>query len=200
MGPGGIDITRVSGVSISDVGGILASGGTAIGFDGSGNMLTLGAGYTISGMVSATGVNTLQLGGSGPAAFDLADVGSTYLGFNNREVIGGFWTVTSGGSGWTIESGGTMEVATGAELSGSTVRSGGVLIVKSGGAISGVTVSSGGIVAVLSDGIGTPTMLAGAVIGVGSGVVSGGAVTSGHPVAVLSGGTFSGGTVNSTAN
>ena len=153
-GSGGIDITRVSGVSIFDAGSILASGGTAIGFDGSGNTLTLGAGYIISGTVSAAGANTLQLGGSGPATFDLADVGSTYLGFNNRDVVGGFWTVTTAAAAGPSRAAAPWRWPAAPIFPARSVRAGGVLIVESGGTISGVTISSGGSRSVLSGGTG----------------------------------------------
>ena len=167
-GSGGIDITQVSGVSIFDAGSILASGGTAIEFDGTGNTLTLGAGYTISGIVDPqSGTNTLDLGGSASDTFDLSSVGAgeQYRGFTVFNVAGGTWGLTGSGSGWIVESGGTAEVTSGADLSGSTVRAGGVLIVESGGSISGVTVSSGGIAVVLSGGSGSATLLAGAIVG-----------------------------------
>ena len=97
-GSGGIDITRVSGVGIFDAGSILASaGGTAIEFDGSGNTLTLGAGYTISGTVDPpSGSNTLALGGSAAASFDLSSAGSgrQYSGFTVFDVTGADWTLS----------------------------------------------------------------------------------------------------------
>jgi hypothetical protein len=57
-GSAGIEIKTAHPVSIFDAGAILAShGGTAIQFAGSGNTLTLGAGYTISGTVDPSGQN-----------------------------------------------------------------------------------------------------------------------------------------------
>ena len=166
-GSAGIEIRSAHAVSIFDGGAIIGSGGTAIEFAGSGNTLTLGAGYTISGTVDPSGNNTFQLGGSGSDTFDLSSIGAAaqYLGFTTFSVVGGTWAVTSASTAhWTIRSG-TLEVASGGELTSTTVSSGGVLVAESGGtasssfvkaggteiielgaAVSGVTVSNGGTV------------------------------------------------------
>ena len=86
-------------MSIFDAGAIIGSGGTAIEFAGSGNTLTLGAGYTIGGIVDPSGNNTLQLGGTGSDTFDLNSIGTQYFGFTTFSVIGGTWTVSGAGSG-----------------------------------------------------------------------------------------------------
>ena len=121
----GIDIVSAHPVSIFDAGTIIGSGGTAIEFSGSGNTLTLGAGYSIGGAVDPSGNNTLQLGGTGSATFDLSSIGSAaqYRGFTTFDVVGGTWTVTGAGgatSGWHID-GGTLEFAGGATLTSTTV-------------------------------------------------------------------------------
>ena len=72
----GIEIVSASAVSIFDAGAIIGSGGTAIEFAGSGNTLTLGAGYTIGGIVDPSGNNTFQLGGTGSDTFDLNSIGT----------------------------------------------------------------------------------------------------------------------------
>ena len=153
----GIDITSVQGVSIFDGGTIIGSGGIAIEFHGSGNTLTLGSGYDIGGNVDALGSNTLALGGSRAASFDLSDVGSgqQYSGFTVLEVTGGDWTLSGSGGGWTIESGATAELASGALLSSGTVLSGGTLIVESGGTVGDIELSGNGIVEVQSGGTAT---------------------------------------------
>ena len=74
-GSAGILIKSAHSVSIFDEGVIVGTGGTAIEFAGSGNTLTLGAGYSISGIVDPSGSNTLQLGGSGSDTFDLSSIG-----------------------------------------------------------------------------------------------------------------------------
>jgi hypothetical protein len=77
-GSAGIEIKSAHGVSIFDGGTIIGAGGTAIEFAGSGNTLTLGAGYFISGIVDPqSGNNTFQLGGDGSDTFDLSSIGAT---------------------------------------------------------------------------------------------------------------------------
>ena len=95
-GSAGIEIKTAHPVSIFDAGAIIGSGGTAIEFAGSGNTLTLGAGFTISGAVDPSGKNTFQLGGTGSDTFDLSSIGSgaQYRGFTTFDVVGGAWTIT----------------------------------------------------------------------------------------------------------
>ena len=175
-GSGGIDIAHVSGVSIFDGGAILASGGTAIEFAGSGNTLTLASGYTISGMVSGAGSETLQLGGSAAATFDLSNLGSTYLGFSTLEVTGGVWTLTGSGGGFVVSSGATIALTSGTDLTSAIViSSGGAVELLSGASTSGYTLRTG------------------AILEIGSGYVYSSGVSGANPVEVLSAGTFSGG-------
>ena len=81
----GIEIVSASSVSIFDAGAIIGSAGTAIEFAGSGNTLTLGAGYVIGGIVDPSGNNTFQLGGTGSDTFDLSSIGTQYLGFTTLQ-------------------------------------------------------------------------------------------------------------------
>jgi hypothetical protein len=92
-GPNGIAIDTARPVSIFNAGAILASGGEAIQFAGSGNTLTLAAGYTISGTVDPSGHNTFALGGTGSGTFDLSLIGTQFKGFTTFDVVGGTWTV-----------------------------------------------------------------------------------------------------------
>ena len=88
-----------------------------------------------------------QLGGTGSGTFDLSSIGSAaqYRGFTTFNVVGGTWTVTSASTAhWTIKSGGTLEVASGGELTSTTVSSGGVLVIESGGTASSSFVKAGG--------------------------------------------------------
>ena len=104
-GSAGIEIKSAHAVSIFDGGAIIGTGGTAIEFAGSGNTLTLGAGYTISGTVDPqSGNNTFQLGGFGSDTFDLSSIGTQYKGFTIFNVVGGTWTVSSASTAhWTIK-------------------------------------------------------------------------------------------------
>jgi hypothetical protein len=87
-GSAGIAIKSARPVSIFDAGTIVGTGGTAIQFAGSGNTLTLGAGYVISGVVDPAGGNAFQLGGTGSDTFNLSSIGPQYKGFTTFNVIG----------------------------------------------------------------------------------------------------------------
>ena len=141
----GIEIKSAHGVSIVDGGTIIGTGGTAIEFAGSGNTLTLEAGYTISGTVDPqSGNNTFQLGGFNSGTFDLSSIGTQYKGFTIFNVVGGTWTVSSASTAhWTIESGGALEITSG-HLTSTTVSSGSVLMVNSGATASSTLIKSGG--------------------------------------------------------
>jgi autotransporter passenger strand-loop-strand repeat protein len=131
----GIELTNTPDVSVFDSGVITGTGGTAIQFDGpSDNTLTLAAGYSITGSVFGGGTDTLQLGGTGSASFDLSDVGTQYTGFSTFNVIGGTWTATGSGSDWNVE-GGTFKVS--GTASDTTIDSGGTMEVLSGGSATG---------------------------------------------------------------
>src|SRR5262249_18292446 len=138
----GIEIVSASSVSIFDAGTIIGSNGTAIEFAGSGNTLTLGAGYLISGIVDPqSGSKTLQLGGTGSGTFGARSIGATaqYQGFTIFNVVGGTWTISGSGSGWNVR-GGTMELTSGTLLSSTLVSGGGILMVDSGATASATVV------------------------------------------------------------
>ena len=201
-GSAGIEIKSAHAVSIFDGGTIIGTGGTAIEFAGSGNTLTLGAGYFISGIVDPqSGNNTFQLGGFGSDTFNLSSIGAAaqYQGFTIFNVVGGTWTVSSASTAhWTIKAG-TLEITSGGALTSTTVSSGGVLAINSGATVSGVTIKTGATLE-LFGGIPLPsgvTIPAGATLGVGGGVYSGLIVSSGHTLKVLSGGTDLDATVRS---
>jgi len=129
----GIDLSLTAGISIFDSGVIDGTGGTAIELNPTSgtDTLTLAAGYAITGKVVGGGSDTLQLGGSSAASFDLSLVnsGGQYTGFTVFDVIGGTWTATGTGSNWDVE-GGTFKVSGTAD---DTVISGGTMEVESGG-------------------------------------------------------------------
>ena len=73
------------------------AGGVAIDFCScsTGYTLTIAPTSVITGLVTATGSDTFQLGGTGNGTFDLNSIGPTkqYEGFGVFNVVSGFWTV-----------------------------------------------------------------------------------------------------------
>ena len=187
-GAAGIAINTAHPVSIFDTGTIVG-GLAAIQFAGSGNTLTLGAGYGIIGTVDPSGNNSLQLGGTGSGSFDLSSIGTQYLGFTSLNVVGGDWKVSGSGNGWTVKNGGTLRLASGATLGNTTVSSG-TLEVSSGSVLNGSTVKSGGTEIVDSGGTAFATVSNGGL----EVAIAGGSGSAG----VFSGGTleFVGGGAN----
>ena len=81
-GATGIVITSAKGVSIFDAGAIIGADGTAVEFKTSSDAFTLGPGYAVTGNVIArVSGDAFQLGGAGAASFDLASIGTQYIGF-----------------------------------------------------------------------------------------------------------------------
>jgi hypothetical protein len=151
IGNNGVMVTNNAGASISSAGiGIhaLSGGGSAIfnagsiagvtaaiQFAGTGNTLTLAPGSVISGNVLGTGSDTLQLGGTGAATFDVSALGpaAQYRGFGTFNKIGGsVWTLTgiSTYAGDVNVDGGTLVV-------NGNLSSAGVMTVNPGGTLSG---------------------------------------------------------------
>ena len=109
-----------------------ATGFAAIEFCGCGsNVLTLGPGSVINGLVMGAGTDTLQLGGTGRDTFDLGLIGpgNQYDGFSTFNKVGSStWTVTgTGGQDWSVLGGrlaingvinGTVSVDPGGSLGG----------------------------------------------------------------------------------
>lgn len=121
--------TTTKGIIIFDSGVIVGTGGTAIQFGGPTNTLTLGPGFSISGVVQGSNSDILQLGGAGTGTFDLSTIGNTkqFQGFNTFNVVSGTWyAINTFGQTqpWTVE-GGTL-AGTGT-LSAVNVNSGGTL-------------------------------------------------------------------------
>jgi uncharacterized protein with beta-barrel porin domain len=93
-----------------------ATGSAAIEFCGGcgiANVLTLGPGSVINGLVLGTGIDTFQLGGTGKDTFNLSLIGAgqQYDGFTTfNKVDSSNWTVTgTGAQGWNVL-GGTLSV------------------------------------------------------------------------------------------
>jgi outer membrane autotransporter protein len=136
----------VGGVSVFNSGTINAP--TAIDFSagGGGNILTLGPGSNITGLVLATGNNdTLQLGGTGGDSFNVSLIGTQYQAFSTfNKVDGATWTLTGSNSAvlpWNLLSG-TLNVALGTALPNSpfTVQAG---ILSVDGTVGAVTLNGG---------------------------------------------------------
>ena len=159
-------------------------------FAGSGNTLTLGAGYVIDGIVDPSGENTLQLGGIGSGTFDLTSIGSAaqYRGFTTFMWPVALETVSGVGSGWNVN-GGTLALPSGGLLLSTTVQSGGTLEVLSGAHVSATTVSNSGTFLVFSGGTADPTrVLSGGTEIIASGGVDDCAQISGGVLVVQLGG------------
>ncbi|HEX3504581.1 MAG TPA: autotransporter domain-containing protein [Xanthobacteraceae bacterium] len=127
-------------VSVFDSGTIIGTGGKAVDLSGGsvGSTFTLGAGYNITGLVLGQNGDTLQLGGTGTASFDLSNVIDTiasgssghlpqYQGFDIFNVVSGTWTTTgtfSGTEAWNVNGGTLAGTGTFADVN---VNSGGTL-------------------------------------------------------------------------
>jgi uncharacterized protein with beta-barrel porin domain len=130
----GVDALSGGGSSIFNAGSI--TGATAaIQFAGTGNTLTLAPGSVLSGNVLGTGSDTLQLGGTGAATFDVSTLGpaAQYQGFGTFNKIGGsVWTLTG-----TSTYAGDVNVDGGTLVVNGNLSSAGVMTVNPGGTLSG---------------------------------------------------------------
>ena len=161
-GAGGVGV-RGSGVTIINSGAI--SGGlggdgvtraNAIVFTGGTNTLTLEAGSSITGSVVAfSAADTLALGGSGNASFDVSQIGAAaqYQGFGIFQKTGSStWTLTNTTSAvtpWTISAGTLRISADGAlgDTSGGLTFNGGTLqwgVAFTLSALRSITLDAGG--------------------------------------------------------
>lgn len=116
VGAGATGILVSGGGTVFNSGTInAATGFAAIEFCGVcfGNVLTLGPGSVINGLVVGTGTDTLQLGGTGKETFNLSLIGAgqQYDGFSTfNKVDSSNWTVTgTGAQDWNVL-GGTLSV------------------------------------------------------------------------------------------
>ncbi|WP_246791414.1 autotransporter outer membrane beta-barrel domain-containing protein [Bradyrhizobium commune] len=116
VGAGGVGISTSFGGNVFNSGTInAATGFAAIDLCGCGsNILTLGPGSIINGLVLASGTDTFQLGGTGKDIFnlDLIGTGRQYDGFATfNKVDSSTWTVTgTGNQDWNVL-GGTLLLA-----------------------------------------------------------------------------------------
>jgi outer membrane autotransporter protein len=163
-------VTTTGGTTtFTHAGKITGTGGTAIQFGGTNDVLTLIPGYGITGNVIGTGTSALQLGGTAAAAFDLSTFGA-------GAQYGGFGTLNSlAGSNWTLSGNsdtfaGTLNVNGLLSLNGSMKNA--AFVVGAGGTLGGngtvgnLTINGG----TLSPGnsIGAITVNGNLVLGAGS--------------------------------
>jgi hypothetical protein len=132
-GPGADAVLMQDGGSLFNAGTIANTtpGGTAIGFCScsTGYKLTIAPTSVITGLVTATGNDTFQLGGTGNGSFDLNSIGPTkqYEGFGVFNVVSGFWTVSKvfgQSDAWNVNGGTLAGTGTLADLN---VNAGGTL-------------------------------------------------------------------------
>jgi uncharacterized protein with beta-barrel porin domain len=127
----------------------------AITFTGGTNVLELQAGSSITGNVVAfSAADTLQLGGTTSASFDVSQIGVQYLDFGNFGKVGSStWTLTGNTNAtlsWSIAAG-TLNVTGTMANSAMTANSGGTL--AGTGTVGATQVNAGGF---LAPGNGTP--------------------------------------------
>ncbi|HXE30143.1 MAG TPA: autotransporter domain-containing protein, partial [Stellaceae bacterium] len=111
-GISGSDLTITTAGSIAGgLGGDGVTQANAITFTGGTNSLALQSGYSITGNVVGTGNDTLALGGTANATFDVSNIGAAaqYQGFSTFQKIGtSTWTLTNTTTAvtpWTISAG-----------------------------------------------------------------------------------------------
>ena len=119
----------------------------AITFTGGTNSLTLAPGSTITGRVVAfSAADTLALGGSGSASFDVSQIGASgqYQGFGAFQKTGAStWTLTGtnqAAMSWTVNAG-TLSVNGSIASSNFTVNAGGTI--GGNGTIGNTTINGG---------------------------------------------------------
>jgi autotransporter-associated beta strand protein len=158
-GAGGVGIVGagLTVINSGTISGGLAGGGAranAITFTGGTNTLELRAGFLITGnVVAASTADTLALGGTTNASFDVSKIGSSaqYQGFGNFQKTGtSTWTLigtTAAVTPWTINAG-TLAVSSDANLGdpgGGLSFNGGTLQFLSGFTTNrGITLNAGG--------------------------------------------------------
>ncbi|WP_050032537.1 autotransporter domain-containing protein [Bradyrhizobium sp. LTSP857] len=182
-GVSGANITVVNSGTITGGSG----GGLAIAFTGGTNTLVLQAGSTISGNVVAfSSADTLRLGGSTDATFDVSTMGAAaqYRGFGIFAKSGSStWTLTGTNafSGTTVVSGGTLlagnagafSATSAMTINGGTVDLGGFAQTINNLALAGGALRNGSLT-------GTVTSTGGGIGGLGGGmslVANGGTTT-----------------------
>ena len=176
----------VHGATVSANGVLLLEGGavaTAIS-GGSGGILEIGNGYTMSNYVVSASSNEEVLAGG-------ADINAIVQSGSKQYVLG------ATASGATVQSGGIQDVRSGSNVSGTIVKSGGSAFATSGSIFFNPTVSGGGYIYVDHGSISGGQIFAGGTIDVGQmGDEVGTTILSGGIAFVESGGSADGTTLS----
>ncbi|HMM57053.1 MAG TPA: hypothetical protein PKD77_05600, partial [Rudaea sp.] len=149
-GPGIVASGNASVDTQGNISGGLAADGTtradAVDFSGGGNTLTLENGYSFNGLAVSGGGDTLALGGTSNASFDLSQIGASaeFQGFSNFAKTGtSTWTANNSNTStnWTI-GGGTLLVS---GSIGNVDANAGTL--SGTGTVAAITLANGGAIA-----------------------------------------------------
>ncbi len=175
---GGATITNAGSISGGLSGGSTTNYADAIDLFGGGNTLILESGYSFTGNVVSTRGTTagdsLELGGTSSAAFDVSNVDASisgsytgtpqYVGFANLSVVGtATWTVTgtnNSGLGWDLN-GGTLAISSASTLGSSAVTLDGGTLDYTGTAavaVSNAVVNNGAVSILENSGSGTESL------------------------------------------
>jgi uncharacterized protein with beta-barrel porin domain len=140
-----------AGSNFFNSGTITGNSGTAVQFAGANNVLTLGPGSIINGLVTGGATNIFQLGGTGSDTFNAGLIGAAqqYRNFTTFNKVGtSTWTLTGTfgqANPWTVQ-GGTLSVNGDlSAASGVTVNTGGTL--GGTGTLPATVIASGGTLA-----------------------------------------------------
>lgn len=147
IGTGGVTIIN-SGTIAGGLSGDESTRADAVDFSGGGNTLELDAGYNFIGNVVSTsgitnGGDTLALGGNTDASFDISQIGSEFVGFNQEQKLGSStWTLTGNASNqnWQVLDG-TLQLGDGTSYG----------YLDAGGNGAAVSVAATGTLNVMSD-------------------------------------------------
>ncbi len=186
--PAGAGGRGIFGISLSIVtagainGGLGGNGVTranAITFFGGTNRLELQDGWSFLGNISATGTNTLALGGAADSSFLASNIGSQFTGFQNFEKTGSSTWQLSGSTTaltpWSIL-GGTLEISSDEALGDPS----GALTIANGATLATTASFSSARMVTLNTGGGAFDVAPGSTFTLGGAIGGVGALTKTH--------------------